>query len=768
MVRSGNLGFPRIGARRELKKALEAWWSGKIEEEKLDETASAIRRTNWELQAAAGLDFIPSNDFSLYDQVLDMTAVLGAVPKRYGHAGEEVSKDTYFAMARGSQGEDGTSGVPAMEMTKWFNTNYHYIVPELDADTTFSLSSRKPIAEFTEARELGVHTRPVLIGPVTYLLLAKGEGIEPVSLLDRLLPVYEELFRELAAAGADWLQLDEPFLTMDLDDAAVDAYKKAYRRLATDAEAAHVKILLATYFNDLGENAALATALPVHGLHVDLVSGEDRFEWLLEHPPEGKLLSLGVVDGRNIWKSDLEAIVSRLQPVARRLGSEGIVVSPSCSLLHSPVDLELETQLDPEIRDWLAYAKQKIGELSILKRALAEGRESVSAELSDNARSMERKRTSDRVHNEDTRARLAAVEATMSRRASPFEQRRELQKRSLQLSAFPTTTIGSFPQTTDIRKARAAFRKGELDESAYHEFLEQRIAETVRFQEQIGLDVLVHGEPERNDMVEYFGEQLDGFISTKHGWVQSYGSRCVKPPVIFGDVRRPHPMTVRWITYAQSLTQQPMKGMLTGPVTMLQWSFVRDDQPESRTCRQIALALRDEVAELEAAGIRVIQIDEPALREGLPLRTAEWDSYLEWAVDSFKLASSGVADETQIHTHMCYAEFGDIIQAIAALDADVISLESSRSKMELLDIFRQFRYPNQIGPGVYDIHSPRVPTVEEITQLLEKAAAVLYPEQLWVNPDCGLKTRRWEEIEPSLRNMVEAARRVRSTVAVEV
>ncbi|MFP3958634.1 MAG: 5-methyltetrahydropteroyltriglutamate--homocysteine S-methyltransferase [Spirochaetaceae bacterium] len=768
MVFSGNLGFPRIGARRELKKALEAYWSGAISEEALEEAASDIRRANWKLQAEAGFDFIPSNDFSLYDHVLDMTAVLGAIPARYHHGGGEVPRDTYFAMARGSQGDQGGTGVPPMEMTKWFNTNYHYIVPELDADTSFALTSRKPIDEFTEARELDIHTRPVLIGPVSYLLLSKGQDITPLSLLDRVLPVYRQLLGELAAAGADWIQLDEPYLAMDLTEDEARAFQVAYDGLSEEATAGGLKLLVATYFNDLRRNRALAVGLPVHGLHLDLVSGREDLSSLKTNLPTDKLLSLGVVDGRNVWKSDLEGILSHLEPIAERMGPDRLALAPSCSLLHSPVDLELETQLDPEIRDWLAYAKQKIGEIAVLKRALSEGRESVRAELRANAEAMHRKRTSGRIHSEETRERAASVDPQMTHRGSPFEERRKTQAISLDLPAFPTTTIGSFPQTREIRKTRAAYRRGELEEATYHTFIENEIEKVVRFQEQTGLDVLVHGEPERNDMVEYFGEQLDGFTSTKHGWVQSYGSRCVKPPIIFGDVRRPAPMTTRWITYAQSLTARPMKGMLTGPVTMLQWSFVRNDQPESETCRQIALALRDEVADLEAAGIRIIQIDEPALREGLPLRTEDWESYLEWAVDSFRLVSAVVADQTQIHTHMCYAEFSDIIESIAALDADVISLESSRSKMELLDVFRRFRYPNQIGPGVYDIHSPRVPSTAEITELLEKAVRVLAPEQVWVNPDCGLKTRKWKEIEPSLQNMVSAAQEIRSRVKTPV
>jgi 5-methyltetrahydropteroyltriglutamate--homocysteine methyltransferase len=760
MAYSGNLGFPRIGARRELKRALEAYWSGNSGEQELDRVARDLRRRHWLLQKEAGLDFIPSNDFSLYDHVLDMTAVAGAVPKRYGS--EELTRETYFAMARGGDGDDG---VPAMEMTKWFNTNYHYIVPELTEETSFRLTWRKPIDEFLEARELGVHTRPVLIGPVSYLLLGKGEGVKPISLLPRLLPVYEELLGELSRAGADWIQLDEPCLTMNLEDEALDAYHEAYEALGGVAEAARLKLVLATYFDALRENSSLATRLPVDGLHVDLVAGAGQLESVLKHLPEETLLSLGVVNGRNVWKTDLTATLHVAEAVASRLGSDRVVIAPSCSMLHAPVDLELEHRIDPEIRDWLAYSQQKVAELGILKRAINDGRASVADALAENARAMERRATSARIHDAEVGRRLEAVDESMLRRRSPFDQRQRIQSIALELPSFPTTTIGSFPQTREIRRRRAANRRGETDGSEYRSFMEEQIRRTVAFQEKAGLDVLVHGEPERNDMVEYFGEQLEGYVSTRFGWVQSYGSRCVKPPVIFGDVSRPRPMTVEWSRYAQSLTSKPMKGMLTGPVTMLQWSFVRDDQPERETCKQIALALRDEVRDLEKSGIRIIQMDEPALREGLPLRREDWNGYLKWAVDSFRLASSVVTDQTQIHTHMCYAEFNDIIEAIADLDADVISLESSRSRMELLNVFRQYRYPNEIGPGVYDIHSPRIPSADEMKELLEKAAEVLAPTRLWVNPDCGLKTRSWREVEPALRNMVQAAREVRTGVA---
>jgi 5-methyltetrahydropteroyltriglutamate--homocysteine methyltransferase len=769
MAFSSILGFPRIGAKRELKKALEGYWSGKLDETELDRRAAELRRHNWSMQQEAGLDFIPSNDFSLYDHVLDMSAVLGAIPPRYGWNGGSVDKDTYFAMARGTQGRGESDGVPAMEMTKWFDTNYHYIVPEFSSDTSFELASRKPVIEFQEALELGIETRPVLIGPVSYLLLGKGSDVEPLELLDDVLPVYAELLAELEAAGAKWIQLDEPFLTMELSAEAGDAYRRAYDALSEKLTS--VRLLVASYFGELRENAELAFSLPVSAVHVDLESARDArrhdkaLEHALAHLGEGQILSVGIVNGRNVWRTDFEGALERLEHVAERLGSERLIVGSSCSLLHSPVDLELETELEVEIRRWLAYAKQKVHEIAVLSQALNEGREAVSDALEENAHAIESRRSSQRVHDEAVEQELSKVDGAMARRNSPFSQRKKIQRLALELPLFPTTTIGSFPQTQEIRRNRSAFRKGRIDESTYRGFLMKEIEQVVRFQERVGLDVLVHGEPERNDMVEYFGEQLEGYVSTKHGWVQSYGSRCVKPPVIFGDVSRPRPMTTDWIKYAQSLTTKPMKGMLTGPVTMLQWSFVRDDQPRSETAKQIALALRKEVRDLESSGIRVIQIDEPALREGLPLRESDWERYLDWAVESFRLASSVVTDQTQIHTHMCYAEFNDIIESIANLDADVISIESSRSKMELLDAFRRFQYPNDIGPGVYDIHSPRIPPAEEMKELLEKGTEVLSADQLWVNPDCGLKTRSWEEIESSLEHMVQAAKLMRERVS---
>ncbi|MDY0170504.1 MAG: 5-methyltetrahydropteroyltriglutamate--homocysteine S-methyltransferase, partial [Thermoguttaceae bacterium] len=660
----------------------------------------------------------------------------------------------------------------ALEMTKWFDTNYHYLVPELEPDQTFSLGSTKPVDEFLEAKALGIHTRPVLVGPVTYLRMAKSRtaGFRPLELLDGLLGVYEEVLRRLADAGADWVQLDEPSLVVDLDAAERDALAVAYGRLAA---AAPLKLLVAAYFGQLRENLETAVSLPVRALHVDMVRGRDELDAILRALPADKLLSLGVVNGRNVWRTNLQDAVATVQKAAGALGADRVLVGPSCSLLHCPVDLDGETGLDGELRSWLAFARQKIGEIGVIAAAvnsgMAPGERSPSPAagqvLDENARAVQSRRTSPRTQNPAVKQRAAAVDDAMLCRRSDFPARRKLQREAIPLPPLPTTTIGSFPQTPEIRRARAEFKRGELSREAYEEFLRGQITEVVQFQEQCGIDVLVHGEAERNDMVEYFGEELEGIAVTSGGWVQSYGSRCVKPPIIYGDVTRPGPMTVRWIQHAMQGTGKPVKGMLTGPVTILCWSFVRDDQPRSDTCRQLALAIRDEVVDLEAAGVGMIQIDEPAFREGLPLRRDQWAEYFRWAVDCFRLSASGVADATQIHTHMCYAEFNSIIDSIAAMDADVISIETSRSNMELLDAFVRFEYPNEIGPGVYDIHSPRVPTTESMVQLLRKALEVLRPEQIWVNPDCGLKTRRWEEVRPSLVNMVAAARAVREELS---
>jgi len=762
MVIATNLGFPRIGVHRDLKKALESFWKGDMTEHALRDAAKELRKTHWTMQHRAGIKHIPSNDFSFYDQVLDTIALVGAVPERYNFKGDKIDLATYFAMARGVQNKKDHADAPAMEMTKWFDTNYHYIVPELKTGQKFSLSSDKIFDEFKEAKLQGIHTRPVLLGPVSFLLLSKmKEGADStISLLSELLPVYERILKQLAALGADWIQLDEPCLVLDISDEARRAYKTAYDKLSAATPDLH--IMVATYFGDLRDNLETAVTLPVAGLHIDLVRAPEQLDAVLAKFPAKKTLSLGVVNGRNIWRADLDAAVKQVEKAIAKLGSEWVFVAPSCSLQHTPVDLDVEDKLDAELKSWLAFAKQKLAEVAIITKAVSEGQAAVKAELEASRQAQAARSTSARIHNQSVKQRAAKVDDAMRNRKSPFAARAKQQQDSLKLPLLPTTTIGSFPQTAEVRAARADFKAGKSDAKAYEKFLKEETARCVQYQEEIGIDVLVHGEFERNDMVEYFGEQLSGFAFTKNGWVQSYGARCVKPPVIFGDVARPKPMTVEWSTYSQSLTKKPMKGMLTGPVTILQWSFVRDDQPRSETCRQIAFAIRDEVADLEKAGIKIIQIDEAAIREGLPLRKADWKAYLDWAVDSFRITASVAKDETQIHTHMCYSEFNDIIAAIADMDADVISIETSRSQMELLDAFVTFKYPNQIGPGVYDIHSPRVPTQTEMEALLRKALKVLAPVQVWVNPDCGLKTRGWAEVKPALESMVASAKKLRT------
>jgi 5-methyltetrahydropteroyltriglutamate--homocysteine methyltransferase len=758
MPTSHILGFPSIGAARELKRATEGYWNGKVSRGDLLHTGAELRARHWRMQREAGIDLPPSNDFSFYDRVLDTCALVGAVPPRYGWGGERVDLDTYFAMARGVQ--DGGRDVTAMEMTKWFDTNYHYIVPELDPDVQFRLSGSKPFDELAEATALGIRTKPVLVGPVTFLLLGKEKapGFHRLDLLDRLLPVYADILTRLSAAGAEWIQIDEPCLALDRTPAELSQYQKAYEFLAGRSGSA--KLLLATYFAGLRDVVATVQALPIHGLHVDLVRAPDQLDLLLDRWPAGRILSLGMVDGRNLWRTDLEAALSTLERAVDRVGREAIWVAPSCSLSHVPVDLDLEEKLAPEVRHWLAFARQKLGEVATLARAVRDGREAVAEALAASRQAAAARRASPLTRNAAVRQRVDQVGEADRRRVSPYAQRRPSQ---IKLPLYPTTTIGSFPQTGEVRAARRQYLNGTLDRAAYEHYLEEEIAKALALQEDIGLDVLVHGEFERNDMVEYFGEQLEGFAFTEHGWVQSYGTRYVKPPIIYGDVARPGPMTVRWISFAQSRTTRPVKGMLTGPVTILQWSFVRDDQPRSETATQLALAIRDEVRDLESAGVRVIQIDEPALREGMPLRRAEWPGYQQWAVDAFRLATSGVRDATQIHTHMCYSEFNDVVQVIARMDADVISIENARSGSELLRAFEHYTYPNEIGPGVYDIHSPRIPTVEEIVTALVAMRKVLRDRQLWVNPDCGLKTRGWAETIPSLRHLVAAARQVRAS-----
>jgi len=760
MVLATNLGFPRLGAQRELKWAVEKYWSGKSSPAELEETARNLRERHWKLQSGLELDHIPSNDFSLYDHVLDASVMVGAVPTRFRDGDSLSGLPLYFAMARGFQNGAAGLDIRAMEMTKWFDTNYHYIVPEFAPGQEFSLGSNKPVDEFQEAKSLGIATRPVLLGPVSFLLLGKMEGGHPaeqLNLLERLLPVYEEVLKKLQKAGANWIQIDEPCLVLDLQEDAHRTFRSAYQRLS----AVGLPLLLASYFGGLRGNLHTAFSLPVAALHLDFVRQPEELGTVLEQLPPGMALSLGVVDGRNIWRTNLNRALSLVRRAVDKLGQDRVMIAPSCSLLHVPVDLELESQLDPELKGWLAFAKQKLEEIQALGLR-ANGQLKEAEDIFERSRvAIEGRSASPRLHDPAVQERLRTIDAAMTRRHSPYRERSQRQAAALNLPLFPTTTIGSFPQTKDVRSARSEWKHGKRDTAAYEAFVREEIARTVRIQEELGLDVLVHGEFERNDMVEYFGEQLAGFAFTQHGWVQSYGSRAVKPPVIFGDVRRPKPMTISWSAYAQSLTSRPMKGMLTGPVTMLQWSFVRDDQPRAHTCRQIALAIRDEVEDLENAGIKVIQIDEPAIREGLPLRREDWSEYFNWAVEAFRLASSGVRDETQIHSHMCYSEFQDMLDSIAAMDADVLSVEASRSRMELLDAFVGFKYPNAIGPGVYDIHSPRVPKVEEIEDLLRRAAGVLDPAQIWVNPDCGLKTRGWKEVLPSLTAMVLAASMMR-------
>lgn len=761
IIKTNVLGFPRIGRNRELKKAEESYWNGKSSVEQLLEVARAIRLENWKIQSQAGVKFIPSNDFSFYDQVLDQTLALGVIPERYNALKNNLI-ELYFAMAHGIQ-RNGND-IIAMEMTKWFDTNYHYIVPEFVKNQKFSLTTTKAADEFAEAKAAGIVTKPVLLGPVSFLLLGKEkeEGFSRIDLIDSLLPVFAEQLKSLEKVGAEWVQIDEPCLVLDLDEKVKALYTKAFNYIRNNT---HLKIVLTTYFGGLRDNAALALSLPVEAVHVDFVRAPEEFDSIINAVPDGKILSLGVVDGRNIWKNDFAASLALIRKAVNRLGAHRVWVGASSSFMHVPYDLAAETDnqsLAPEIKRWMAFACQKTSEVVTLA-ALAENfndpalQNIYNQNVADNA---DRKQ-SPLIHNAKVVERVNAVTSDDYNRKSAYPARAKKQQERLHLPKFSTTTIGSFPQTAEVRSWRAKYRKGELSNQDYTRLLKEETARAVKWQEEVGLDVLVHGEFERNDMVEYFGEKLNGFAFTKNGWVQSYGSRCVKPPVIFGDVSRPEPMTVDWITYAQSLTQKPMKGMLTGPVTILQWSFVRNDQPRSETTKQIALAIRDEVVDLERAGIKVIQIDEPAIREGLPLRHSDWDSYLDWAVKSFRLSSSGVEDETQIHTHMCYSEFNDIIEHIAQMDADVITIECSRSQMELLDVFGRFSYPNEIGPGVYDIHSARVPSVEEIVNMLVKAQKNIPAERLWVNPDCGLKTRAWDETKAAIKNMVEAARKLR-------
>ncbi|HFD32618.1 MAG TPA: 5-methyltetrahydropteroyltriglutamate--homocysteine S-methyltransferase [Gammaproteobacteria bacterium] len=757
-----NLGFPRIGAQRELKKALEAYWAEKIDQKELLGIGQELRKKHWQIQKQSGVDWLPVGDFSWYDQVLDLSVTLGVIPERFDAENTGIDLDTYFRMARGR----APTGKPtsACEMTKWFDTNYHFLVPEFSIDQSFQLSSDKLFNEVDEALQLNHKVKPVILGPLSYLWLGKTKGktFNKLELVEKLLPVYGEILNKLKAQGIEWVQLDEPILVLDLPVEWQQAFESIYTRLQVKG----LNILLATYFGSLKDNLKLACSLPVAGLHIDAVRGEDEIMTILSWLPSYKVLSLGVINGRNIWRANLDELLKKLEPVKEKLG-ERLWLAPSCSLLHVPVDLNQENNLNADISLWLAFAKQKLDELRILKHALDNGKEACAEDLELAREAVESRRVSPRIHKAEVKRRCSSINSEMMQRNSSFDKRIRKQQQQLKLPLFPTTTIGSFPQTKEIRRARLQYKKGDISEIEYQNLMKAEIDFVIDKQHKIGLDVLVHGEPERNDMVEYFGEMLEGFVFSEYGWVQSYGSRCVKPPIIFGDVSRPKAMTVEWSKYAQSKTNKVMKGMLTGPVTILNWSFVRDDQPRSETCKQLALALRDEVGDLEHAGIKIIQIDEAALREGLPLRQRDWQHYLDWAVNSFKITASGVKDETQIHTHMCYSDFNDIMKDILAMDADVITIETSRSDMELLEAFDNFDYQNDIGPGVYDIHSPNIPTVESITDLVTKALEHIPAQQLWINPDCGLKTRAWPEVDNALVNMVCAAVFLRSRYNLE-
>ena len=751
MIKIASIGYPRIGPKRELKVALENFWKSDISEAELQTVAKDLRRKNWQTQKENGVDLISSNDFSFYDQVLDTICLLGAIPKRYKWDGKEVSLKTYFAMARGSQTSE--LDVPALEMTKWFDTNYHYLVPELSKDQAFKLSTNKPFEEFKEAKKFGFNTKPIILGPLSFLLLAKGlDGFKTINLLDKILPVYKEIIRKLSELGAEWIQIDEPILVKDLDSQVVSQIKNTLNELKKSSGSS--KILVATYFEDLNDEVKNEIfESDIDAVHLDLVRGNRNKSYVKNSK---KQLSLGLIDGRNVWKADLKEKIEFI----KNNTSGDIIIASSCPLLHTPYDLDLEQKVPQEIKRWLSFSKQKLQELNIIKNFI--NNNTHQTELKKNTDDVQDRKTSKLIHDNAVKDRIKIINKSITDRKSSYTLRAKVQKDIFSLPKYPTTTIGSFPQTSDVRQARAKFKRGEIDEKSYDKFLEEKTIDAIRKQEKIGLDVIVHGEFERNDMVEYFGEQLKGFTFTSSGFVQSYGSRCVKPPIIYGNVSRPKPMTVRWSKFAQDQTKQIVKGMLTGPITILQWSFVRDDQPRKNTAQEIAFAIRDEVQDLEKNGIRMIQIDEPALREGLPLKKKDWKEYLEWSVDCFKISSGVVKDETQIHTHMCYAEFEDIINSIAALDADVISIETSRSRMELLTTFEKFKYPNEVGPGVYDIHSPRVPTKDEMKELIKKASKLIDSKRVWVNPDCGLKTRGWPETTAALEKMVEAAKELRN------
>jgi len=759
-----HLGFPRIGNKRQLKFALEKFWAGNLSQLELEQSAQQLRAENWQSQQQLNFSFHTVGDFSLYDQVLDTSLLLGNLPKRAIQSDNQL--DNYFRVARGRSQQPNCCSTPhttgesdAGEMTKWFNTNYHYIVPEFDQQTTFSLNPERLLTQIKELQEINKNVKPVIIGPVTYLWLGKEkDASNKLALLPGLLETYAQLLQLLLENEIEWVQIDEPILALEIDSNWQNALRSSYQTLSQS----NIKLLLTTYFGELKDNLTLACKLPVAGLHINAINGQHEVAEVAQQLGADKVLSLGVINGCNIWKTDLNRTLAWLTPLHETL-QDRLWLAPSSSLLHVPVDLNSEQKLDGEIKNWLAFATQKLDELSLLGRALNNGVATVFAQLTENKLAIDARQNSTRIHNSTVKKAVANIDVNLGKRTQSFESRKAIQQAHLNLPAFPTTTIGSFPQTAEIRATRKAKRLGEISEADYQQEMKDTIKFCIEQQHNIGLDVLVHGEAERNDMVEYFGELLEGFVFTQFAWVQSYGSRCVKPPVLFGDVSRSKPMTVAWTQYAQSLTDKKVKGMLTGPVTILNWSFVRDDQPLQTTCQQIALAIREEVLDLEAAGIEIIQIDEAALREKLPLHRSKWTEYLQWAIEAFRITANGVTDKTQIHTHMCYSEFNDIIKAIASMDADVITIETSRSDMQLLDVFEAFNYPNAIGPGVYDIHSPNTPNVDQMVALMQKAAVRIPSEHLWVNPDCGLKTRQWHEVEPALINMVKAAEQLRAS-----
>lgn len=758
MIFTGNLGYPRIGKKREIKFALEKYWSASIEIDELRATAQTIQEENLKAHKNFGVDFIPSGDFSLYDHVLDHIVMFGAIPDRFNKQSNPNPEDLLFTMARGGTG-DGGEKISAMEMTKWFNTNYHYIVPEINQNTRFLLNEEKLLSEIKLAREMGIETRPIILGPVTFLKISKStqNDFSPISKLSELIPIYKKLFKILGKNRMAWVQLDEPVISADLSASEQSAYLQIFSEFADPNE--RPQIMLTSYFSDLSTNIKLIGKSPFEGLHIDLTESQD-IEKVISGAGNVKLFSLGIIDGRNIWRTDIEENIALLGKYMPLIGKRDTILSPSCSLLHLPLDINLEDELNPIVRSWMAFAEQKLEILSMFKNSFTNN-PAAGEYIQTDKKALQTRKVSELVHLLNDSPNLDSLSGGFTARISPFSVRKIIQQKELGLPLLPTTTIGSFPQTKEVRSTRSKFNKGILDKKEYTSFIEDEITKTICFQEEKGIDVLVHGEFERNDMVQYFAEKLSGFAFTKYGWVQSFGSRYVRPPIIFGDVIRPEPMTVNWTKFAQSKTKKNVKGILTGPVTILQWSFVRDDQPRSETCKQIAFAIRDEVHDLEEAGTRIIQIDEPALREGLPIQKILWEGYLNWAVKCFKIASSGVKDKTQIHTHMCYAEFNDIINAIIEMDADVISVEASRSRMDLLNAFQENAYPNEIGPGIFDIHSSNIPSTTEMVDLIKKALAVIPPENLWINPDCGLKTRKWDEVIPSLTNMVAAAKLVR-------